>query len=424
MTTQITRQPSDPDFARWDAALGLATTGVEMGIDAVQWTAEIGLAFNPITLALEAIFEILEITGVIPDPLSLLIGAFYGIPKNYKTERLGAEIAAHKNTIIRMWGMAIYYAAKNGGFVVSRSSDFPAMWGPLIQETSYALGLNERGSIRFADFFYRMNNFPAPPGFPFDDQLYLQTPDRPQNPVKPGYMAGTDTLNREYVDYMYRMKIADQIPQWLRGVQPHPDWQQRIHMEFVGQQIWPGAKPKPAPQPIQIYDDINDNLKAGFQTIEDNLSTLKAGILPRQPGDLPESQSALADQLAGQLDDVDDTLVKILDRLEKGIPVTVGASEPPAPPVVNIDLTPLVDILTSINVTVQGIGYDDTDLVDCICPTLARIADAMERLPNQLDLSHLNAAADQAVQGGQAKQALISAVDQDLQARWSVVGSQ
>lgn len=77
---------------------------------------------NPYLAAIMLVVDILEWTGIIPDPIDLLIQAFAGRPRALSTIQVGSTLAKARNPAARVWGMEILKMLRNRDIVLSSSN--------------------------------------------------------------------------------------------------------------------------------------------------------------------------------------------------------------------------------------------------------------------------------------------------------------
>lgn len=119
------------------ASYGIAAAAVIADVAAASgFSVELGVfvvaAANPILLVVVAIFLILDLTGVIPDPITEIIKAFTGRARAQATQQVAHRLLRAKNEAARLAGVEIMRLFDQWDIVISGSSKAAQFYQGLI----------------------------------------------------------------------------------------------------------------------------------------------------------------------------------------------------------------------------------------------------------------------------------------------------
>jgi len=375
---------------------------VSLGTSADAQDVTVVLDLNPWLLIITSVLDILELAGIIPDPLTLLLSLFVGRPREQASLEQAGRLMTARNPAARQAGIMLERMVKEWDIVTSEGGSGRAIldsWAHLFVTNLVNQGV---ATLRAQEILVAATSEAAQSGLPLETELTVPLPQGILFNAPPSL---ANDFQTQYQNWIAKGETIDQAlnlaEQWLWKTAPLAD----LFKVWLGQYIPPnpppqevvpgqngscpqgytldptsemcvlqGTTPTPLPpggqpisgQPDPDGDEITDDLCAQIQTAAQTI----ASALQNQPGNqgggdngeccqnvvnaITSISTALASILAaigpggaGAAPPVDLTgVVAALDQLV----AAVGALTPAAP----VDLTGVVAALNQIATELAG----------------------------------------------------------------------
>jgi len=341
--------------------------GTQTGGDAIQLLT----ILQPYLLIITFVFDILDLAGIIPNPLTLLLSLFAGRPRELASLEQAGRLMTARNPAARQAGIMLERMVKEWDIVTSEGGSGRAIldsWAHLFVTNLVNQGV---ATLRAQEILVAATSEAAQSGLPLETELTVPLPQGILFNAPPSLASDFQT---QYQNWIAKGKTIDQAlnlaEQWLWKTAPLAD----LFKVWLGQYIPPnpppqevvpgqngscpqgytldptsemcvlqGTTPTPLPpggqpitgQPDPDGDEITDDLCAQIQTAAQTI----ASALQNQPGNQGGGDNGECCQnVVNAITSISTALASILAAIGPG-----GAA--PAPPV---DLSGVVAALDQL----------------------------------------------------------------------------
>jgi len=341
----------------------------------IAWNEGPILSFNPYTLAIQLVFDILEWSGIIPDPIDLLFSLFVGRPREEATVQVISRLQKSPNTAARLWSIELGKMLRNMDIVISDSSTFgQQMLGASYHQFVTGLQYQDVQLARAQTIALHALSREAQAGAPLESELLKPTPAQfvltgPQavlDTYQEGIQLGTAKLLigkqlenfAEHYLYVHQSVANLQKLQWIDPTQITPPT--------------PPPNPPPPPPPsggggppsLQPPDDELGDLGNQLCQCLDQIAHAITG----QGAPLPNGQiDPCCAAIVASMQSIGASLTQVLTLLASN----TGAASTP------VDLAPIQSTLQSIADALNAAAPANSSNADKLVSALNAIRDAI-----------------------------------------------